>query len=94
MLYVFVVYVIGVAVGVLGNVIINALYRSFTIQEVFEAGRAGRLIEAFGAGTAAIVSPIESITYKDEECKVPIDASLGSGKLTKVLTTTTQRCMC
>ena len=30
-------------------------------------------MEAFGAGTAAIVSPIESITYKGTEIKVCID---------------------
>jgi len=57
--------------------------RSFTIQELAAAAKEGRLQEAFGAGTAAIVSPIESITYKNEEIKVPVVAELGSGKLAK-----------
>ena len=35
-----------------------------------DASKEGRLLEAFGAGTAAIVSPIESITHKGQEIKV------------------------
>jgi len=59
--------------------------RDFTIQEVIAAIRENRMIEAFGAGTAAIVSPNESISYKGTDYKVPIDSSLNSGKLTKRL---------
>lgn len=57
--------------------------RKFTIQEMMEASKEGRLMEAFGAGTAAIVSPIESITYKGQEIKVPIKQELGAGPLAK-----------
>lgn len=38
----------------------------FYIQEVIEAIKEKRIIEAFGTGTAAIVCPIKSIHYKGE----------------------------
>jgi branched-chain amino acid aminotransferase len=34
------------------------------------AGRDGRLKEAFGAGTAAVISPVGRIVYKDETVQV------------------------
>lgn len=37
--------------------------RKFTIQEVKEAADEGRLLEAFGSGTAAVVSPIKHIQW-------------------------------
>ena len=41
--------------------------RSLTIDEVIEASRDGRLQEAFGTGTAAVISPVGQITYKGED---------------------------
>jgi branched-chain amino acid aminotransferase len=38
--------------------------RKYTIKELAEASNEGRLIEAFGAGTAAVVSPVRSISWK------------------------------
>ena len=40
--------------------------RKFTMRELAEAAAEGRLIEAFGAGTAAIVSPIRAISWKGQ----------------------------
>ena len=40
--------------------------RDFKIQEMIKAVREGRMIEAFGAGTAAIVSPVQSFNYGGE----------------------------
>eukprot|EP01112_Ceratiomyxa_fruticulosa_P014988 TRINITY_DN4356_c0_g1_i1.p1 TRINITY_DN4356_c0_g1~~TRINITY_DN4356_c0_g1_i1.p1 ORF type:complete len:402 (-),score=83.84 TRINITY_DN4356_c0_g1_i1:456-1661(-) len=57
--------------------------KPFTIHELITASKEGRLLEAFGAGTAAIVSPISSISYKGTNISVPIDPQFGSGKLTK-----------
>lgn len=37
-----------------------------TMPEICKAASEGRFIEAFGAGTAAVVSPIECIQYKGE----------------------------
>lgn len=47
--------------------------RNFKIQEMIKAVEEGRLIEAFGAGTAAIVSPVKSFNYKDVVYQIPID---------------------
>lgn len=41
--------------------------RKLSIDELMEAGRTGRLKEAFGTGTAAVVSPIGQLQYKGEE---------------------------
>ncbi|EGG20728.1 branched-chain amino acid aminotransferase [Cavenderia fasciculata] len=56
--------------------------RAFTMSELARAIKEGRVKEAFGAGTAAIVSPIKSISYKGEEYPIPIDAAKGAGPLT------------
>ncbi|KAH8808467.1 branched-chain-amino-acid aminotransferase [Xylogone sp. PMI_703] len=40
--------------------------RKYTMLELADAAREGRLLEAFGAGTAAIVSPIRNISWKGE----------------------------
>lgn len=41
--------------------------RSLAIDEVIEAAKDGRLSEAFGTGTAAVISPVGQITYKGED---------------------------
>ncbi|KAI9827534.1 MAG: hypothetical protein M1832_004884 [Thelocarpon impressellum] len=38
--------------------------QSFTMQDMAEAAEEGRLVEAFGAGTAAVVSPVRTISWK------------------------------
>ncbi|NLF27700.1 MAG: branched-chain amino acid aminotransferase [Clostridiales bacterium] len=40
--------------------------RRLPIEEVFEAARAGRLDEAFGTGTAAVVSPVGKLCWREE----------------------------
>ncbi|KAJ3205517.1 branched-chain-amino-acid aminotransferase [Entophlyctis luteolus] len=57
-----------------------------TMPEIVDALQEGRLIEMFGAGTAAIVSPIKNISYKNVDWAIPLDpsdASSQAGKLTK-----------
>ena len=56
--------------------------RPYKIQEVMKACRENRVYEAFGAGTAAIVSPVQSFNYGGEVFKIPIDPVKGAGKLT------------
>ena len=46
---------------------INVSERSLTIDEVVEAAENGRLKEAFGTGTAAVISPVGQITYKEKD---------------------------
>lgn len=42
-----------------------------------------RVYEAFGAGTAAIVSPVKSFYYNGDTYEIPIDEEKGAGKLTQ-----------
>lgn len=56
--------------------------KPFKIQEVMKACRENRVYEAFGAGTAAIVSPVQSFIYENETFTIPIEQDKGAGKLT------------
>lgn len=44
--------------------------RLISVDELFDAAKNGKLEEAFGTGTAAVVSPIGWLSYKDEEYTV------------------------
>ncbi|KAF2862742.1 branched-chain amino acid aminotransferase II [Piedraia hortae CBS 480.64] len=57
--------------------------RKFTMREVAEAADEGRLMEIFGSGTAAVVSPVRSISWRDRtiDCGLPADVEVG--KVTK-----------
>ena len=57
--------------------------RPIGIDEVVEAHRAGQLREMFGAGTAAVVSHIASLTYGDEEMTLPPVSERTVGPLLK-----------
>ena len=45
--------------------------RPITMTELVEASKAGKLEEAWGAGTAVSIAPIEEIGYKNESLKFP-----------------------
>jgi len=47
--------------------------RKYTMPEMVKAIEEGRVIECFGAGTAAVVSPIEHIGYMGKGYDVPLD---------------------
>ncbi|KAJ3219242.1 branched-chain-amino-acid aminotransferase [Clydaea vesicula] len=47
--------------------------KNITLPEIKKASTENRLLELFGAGTAAIVSPIKNIRYNDFDIKVPLD---------------------
>ncbi|MFA5516330.1 MAG: branched-chain amino acid aminotransferase [Desulfuromonadales bacterium] len=49
--------------------------RALTIDEILEGTRSGRLREAFGTGTAAVVSPVGQFTYQDQT------VTLGDGQI-------------
>jgi len=56
----------------------DVVERSITLPEVRKAASEGRLIEAFGAGTAAVVTPISHIEHKGSDIEIP-----ATGDLTK-----------
>ncbi|EAS05142.1 branched-chain-amino-acid aminotransferase (macronuclear) [Tetrahymena thermophila SB210] len=64
--------------------------RRITIDEVVKAAKEGRLIEAFGAGTAVIVCPIEEFNYQGVTYKVPINPKKQAGDLTYKISETIQ----
>ena len=67
---------------------INAEVRRVTVKEVLEAQQQGTLKEIFGAGTAAVINPIQGFGYKGERYELPgIEnsyASLFKDKLMKI----------
>lgn len=53
--------------------------RALTIDEIIDGAASGRLQEAFGTGTAAVVSPVGQFTYRDRTVQV---GNGEAGKLT------------
>merc|ERR1719158_1006980 len=47
--------------------------RTVTMKELQEAVEKGRVVEMFGAGTAAIVSPIKGINFEGKELVIPLN---------------------
>ena len=45
--------------------------RKFTVTEIVEASKNGSLKEMFGAGTAAVISPIATFGFKDTDYDLP-----------------------
>ncbi|KZZ91445.1 branched-chain amino acid aminotransferase, cytosolic [Moelleriella libera RCEF 2490] len=54
--------------------------RKYTMKELDEASREGRLVEAFGAGTAAIVSPVRTIAWKGRHVDCGLKETEESGE--------------
>jgi len=54
--------------------------RKYTMKELSDAANEGRMIEAFGAGTAAVVSPVRNISWKGNlvECGLRPDQEAGA----------------
>lgn len=57
--------------------------RYCSINEVQEKAKKNELVEAFGAGTAAVVSPIKEIGWEGNDIQVPLLPGEQSGPLTK-----------
>jgi len=48
--------------------------RPIKMSEVVKASHENRILEVFGAGTGAIVSPVKTIGYNDRKINIPLDA--------------------
>lgn len=57
--------------------------RYYSIDEIAERAKKGELVEAFGSGTAAVVSPIKTVGWKGEDINVPLLEGKQYGALTK-----------
>jgi len=60
--------------------------RKISVTEVVEAAQQGTLKEMFGAGTAAVISPIAAFGYKDKDYDLPELTDSYGAKLKKIIT--------
>ncbi|ASV29141.1 branched-chain amino acid aminotransferase [Maribacter cobaltidurans] len=60
--------------------------RKITVTEVVNAAKDGSLKEMFGAGTAAVISPISAFGYKDKDYDLPELENSYASKLKKLIT--------
>jgi len=60
--------------------------RQVTLSEVLDACRDGRMVEMFGSGTAAIISPVAGLKYNGELFNVPTPEYSLANKLLEQLT--------
>lgn len=61
---------------------------TMTMGEISEALGEGRILEIFGSGTAAVITPVEKILYREAELHIPMnpgDPSKKSGPLAERL---------
>ncbi|KAF4605419.1 hypothetical protein EYR40_004203 [Pleurotus pulmonarius] len=58
--------------------------RGITMKEVKEASQSGKLVELFGAGTAAIISPVHKIGYLNEDIPIPTGPD-GMGRIARAV---------
>ena len=49
---------------------IKVLERKISIDEIFKASKEGKLKEAFGSGTAAVISPVGEIQHNDDRITI------------------------
>jgi branched-chain amino acid aminotransferase len=55
--------------------------RTITITEVIERHKKGELLEAFGAGTAVIISSVNNFEYLGVNYAIPVDKKLNFGAI-------------
>ncbi len=65
---------------------ISVEIRSISVHEIVEASENGSLKEMFGAGTAAVISPITAFGYKEKEFTLPELENTFASKLKKQIT--------
>ena len=58
--------------------------RPITLPEILEANTCGRLLEMFGSGTAAVISPVGGLRVRGEMHRIPTPAD---GLAARVATT-------
>lgn len=51
---------------------IDVIERRFTMHELLRAQKEGRLIEAFGAGTAFFIAPVQDIHFRGTDLVLPL----------------------
>ncbi|KAK3359070.1 aminotransferase [Lasiosphaeria hispida] len=64
---------------------IEVVERKYTIDEVVEADREGRIVEAFAAGTAYFICPVSVIHHRGKDLQIPMGKTGEIGQLTAKL---------
>ncbi|KAA8576475.1 hypothetical protein MFRU_009g03200 [Monilinia fructicola] len=59
--------------------------RSYTMLEIEEAQKEGRVVEAFLSGTAYFITPVSTISFRDRDIPIPMQED--SGLYTKMIKT-------
>jgi len=57
--------------------------RRYTMRELDEAASEGRMLEVFGAGTAAVVSPVRTIGWRGKMIDCGLDADKEAGPIAR-----------
>lgn len=68
---------------------IHPIERTVTIEEIKRLNEQGKVLEVFGAGTAAVICPIGRIGYKNSDIRFPEHPG-GYGPVSKALLDTLQ----
>lgn len=58
---------------------IHVVQRTFTMQEMVDAQSQGRLLEAFGAGTAFFIAPVADIHFRGIDLTLPLGDGVSGG---------------
>jgi branched-chain amino acid aminotransferase len=66
--------------GLTSKLVVNE--RPVTMPELREAAQAGRVVEMFGSGTAAVVSTIDKVGYMGQDIVIPVEAD-GMGPVSR-----------
>ncbi|KAK3326402.1 putative branched-chain amino acids aminotransferase [Apodospora peruviana] len=61
---------------------LDVVERKYTIDEVLEASKEGRIVEAFAAGTAYFICPISLIHHRGVDVQIPMGKTGESGNYT------------
>jgi len=56
---------------------VDVTERKFNMQELIAAQDEGRLIEAFGAGTAFFIAPVQDIHFRGVDLVLPLGKGVG-----------------
>jgi branched-chain amino acid aminotransferase len=51
---------------------LEVVERNFTMMDIEEAWKEGRIVEAFLSGTAYFITPVSAINFRDEEIDIPM----------------------
>lgn len=58
---------------------LNVVERNFTMDEVAQASKEGRIVEAFVSGTAFFITPVSVISFRDEDVVIPMESEGKTG---------------